>query len=122
MVFDAYCGAAATYKVTEAWTGGGESATGTITAYNQNRNSTNTPGIGIAGNTISYDATAVTGGTLLKNITIGAGSGPFAQQANDRGLQEIILKQNTAYAVSLFCTSNVPAWLALEWYEHTDKD
>ena len=37
MVVYASCSAAALYKFTEGWTGGGASATGTISAYNRNR-------------------------------------------------------------------------------------
>ena len=95
------------------------SATGTLTAYNRNRNSSNTTGA-----TVQYfdesDAGNVTGGTLIYHENLGAGKGV----ANATGARdEIILRQNTGYAFILEnegAAANIHN-IVLNWYEHTNK-
>ena len=113
MVVHAKCGATALFKFTEAWTGGGTSPTGTITAYNKNRNSDNTSGL-----VISYDATEVTGGIVLETEYVATGKFGAGET---RSAQEWVLKQNTNYAVSLFLAGANEASIGLDYYEHTNK-
>lgn len=107
----------ATCKLYEAVTAG--DATDTVTAYNSDRNSTNT-----AGCTIKYfdedDAANVSGGTLLWQNYLGSG------KTSHDGIvsrNEFILKPNTTYAVIV--ANTVAAAnnhnIIFNWYEHTDS-
>ena len=106
---------------------GGADPTGTVTCFNNNRNSGKVSGIkDIAGavGKMSYDATADTGGTLIVNEYI---SGASTNQNKAGGGAEAgaryewILKQNTRYQVSITSTATVAASIVLHWYEHTNK-
>lgn len=110
-------------RLIEAPTGGAETPTGTLPIYNSNRNMaivstftdiSGTPGV------VSYDATLATGGNILWSEYIAGNSGP--QTGGDVGGhdEEIILKQNTLYQLSLFGTDADPATLKIGWYEHTN--
>lgn len=112
-------------QLIEGKTGGGTSPTGSLTIYNHNRNSANTSGFldlavsPVAGK-VSYDATVFTGGTTIwsqyiPGATVGiVGSGLSAVR------DEVILKQNTSYQLSLMSTTTNPGTLYLSWYEHTN--
>jgi hypothetical protein len=122
MVIMVQSGGAALFTLTEAPTGGMETPTGTLPAYNKNRNSTNTSGIlsatdGTAG-VVSYDGTAATGGAVLWSEYVGQGT---ASKGEGGGRFELILKQNTVYAVSLYDTTAITASIMMDWYEHTNK-
>ena len=111
-------------RIIEAPTGGATSQTGIMAAYNSNRNITSLSTIKTIGGTagsVSYDATLATGGTTLWDEYIHGTSGP--QSAGDSGGhdEEIILKQNTTYQLSMFGTDATPGTLKMGWYEHTDK-
>jgi hypothetical protein len=106
---------------------GGASPTGTVTCFNNNRNSSNTSGLldlsSVAGK-ISYDATLDTGGSLIVDEYI---SGATTNQnkagggAESGGRYEWVLKQNTRYQISMVSTASVAASIILHWYEHTDS-
>ena len=124
MTFDASTGGEGLFTITEAFTGGGDSPTGTLPAINNNRNSSNTSSIlsaagGTAGE-VSYDAQNVTGGLVLWSEWMGQGGSGTRGQAGSRF--EMILKQNTVYECSLFDTTGITASLVLSWYEHVNKD
>jgi len=105
-------------------TGGTTGATGRLTILNSNRNSANTSAIisdgdsGVAGN-VGYDASLAEGGTTLFDEYIPGGAGPFSSAAQTGSRDEIILKQNTNYQVSVYGTDTNPASVKLRWYEHT---
>ncbi len=115
MIVHARSGGESNYVITEAPTGGMTSPTGTLTAYNKNRNSSKTSGI-----TVSYDGALATGGAEIHNEYIGQGN--KASAGESRGTQEFVLKQNTAYAIKMTDTTAITATLILDWYEHTDKE
>jgi len=84
-----------------------------VTSYNRNRNSSNTP------QTLLYHTPdGVSGGTLLFQKHFGSGKqfGGGSRDAN-----EIILKQNTKYLyrVNNATTGNNFISVELNWYEHT---
>jgi len=116
----------ARFRFIEGGTGGGASPTGIITAHNSQRNSSNTSSIinvetVPAAGSVSYDATLITGGTLLDDVIIGAdGHGNSFSAGAHSGAQEWILKQNTQYQISIFDVDTVPGTLQMSWYEHTD--
>jgi len=113
MIWHAWAGGECTFWIREAPSGGTVGGDA-LTAYNKNRNSSNTSGI------VSpvSQATLATGGTLLHNEYMGQGN---ASSGESRGTQEFILKQNTKYAVGITDASNIVASITLDWYEHTDK-
>ena len=106
-------------------TGGTTGATGRLPILNSNRNSTGASGMisdgdsGVAGN-VGYDASLALGGTTLIDEYIPGGGGPFASAAQTGGRDEIILKQNTNYQVSVYGTDTDPGTIHMAWYEHTD--
>lgn len=123
-LFTANSASGGLFKLIESKTGGGATPTGLIQAYNSYRDSTNTSTIldvtGDSASQINYDATAFTGGTELVSNYIGAkGVGTAFSGGESRGDQEIILKANTQYQVSIYNTAAVPGTIQLSWYEHT---
>lgn len=109
-------------RLIEAPTGGAASATGVLPMLNRQRNSSNTAGsIDLAsgvGN-VSYDATLATGGITLWDEYI---KGDFKSSGNIGGeREEIIMKQNTKYQLSLYGTDTDPGTLLIDYYEHTNK-
>ena len=124
MIVAAVSSSGARFRFIEGGTGGGASPTGTITAYNSDRNNKPASTIlnlsSVAGS-VSYDATLVTGGTSLVDVFIGAdGLGVSFTGGTARGEQEWILKANTQYQLSIFEADNVPGTLQMSWYEHTN--
>ena len=110
-------------RVIEAPTGGAASPTGQLSILNHNRNSANTSVItdGSTAGQVNYDSTLATGGTTLwddyiEGSTTGA-SGDGASANRD----ELILKQNTKYQVSLYGTDTEAGSIYIDWYEHTNK-
>lgn len=106
----------------EGPSGGATSPTGSLTVTNHERNSLTTSVVkDVAGspaaNKVSYDASLATGGTTLwddyiTGATIGiAGNGVSAQR------DELILKANTTYQLSLYGTDNTAGTLYMNWYE-----
>jgi len=112
-------------KLIEGSTGGGATPTGTLTALNHNRNSSNVStfldvAASPAAGGVSYDATQLTGGLTIWEEYIAGGNFLSGSGGSDR--DEIILKQNKTYQLSLYGTETNPASLHLDWYEHTSKD
>jgi len=109
-------------RLIEAPTGGAASPTGKFSLLNHQRNSPNVSTAlaidGTAGQ-VSYDATLATGGVTLWDDYIPGGSKVSGTIGSDR--DEIILKQNTKYQLSLFGTDTDPATVHIDWYEHTNK-
>jgi hypothetical protein len=124
-VYTALCSSGAQLRMIEGKTGGGASPTGTTPVFNSDRNSANTSGIldvsGATAGVMSYDATLFTGGTTLIDEYVGSvGIGGRVNAGTSRADQEIILKQNTFYQLSLYETDTVPGTLMCSWYEHTN--
>ena len=91
-----------------------------VTAYNNNRNSTNTTEVSL----LQYDGTVNTAGTAIFSSRSGvAGNVNKARQGFGERSREIILKQNTTYRF-LFTSGGADNNFSYcgEWYEHTDKN
>lgn len=124
MVFGAKGTAGWRVRFIEAPTGGAETPAGSLDVYNVNRNSSNTSGIldlASAAGKVSYGATLATGGNTLwdeyiEGSTVGLGG---SGSVGDRN--EVILKQNTTYQLSLYGTDTNPGTLTMDWYEHTNR-
>jgi hypothetical protein len=109
-------------QLIEAPTGAGITPTGKMPALNRQRNSAKTSGVlalDSAPGEISYDATLVTGGLSLWSEYL-AGGNKLAGMIGS-GREEIILKQNTKYQLSLTGGDTDPGTLYTDWYEHTNK-
>jgi hypothetical protein len=123
MVVAGICSSGARFRFIEGKTGGGATPTGTITANNTDRGSSNTSIItdvaGANAGKVSYDATLFTGGTTLVDEYIGAdGAGLSFIGGESRGDEEWILAADTEYQLSIYETDTVPGTLQLSWYEH----
>lgn len=109
-------------RLIEDPTGGAESQTEQLPVWNRNRNSSNVSDIIALDSTpgeVSYDATLATGGNSLWDEIIAGGAKWAGLVGNGR--DEIVLKQNTKYQLSLYGADADPATLYMDWYEHTDK-
>ena len=122
------------FRVYEGVTIADNTGTALVTAYNRNRNSSNTSGIietksnpDTTGSAIYWNETDAAGASLtlgtaiIHEEQIAAGRNSYAQT---RMAGEYVLKQNTNYA---FVLENEGAsanlhHIILDWYEHTDKD
>lgn len=104
-----------------------------VTVYNRDRNSSSTSNIintstnpDSTGNAMYFTELSsgnVTGGTEIAHSHIAAAEGKKALGGENRGSQEWILKQNTAYAIvieSLNDDDNTHT-IELDWYEHTNR-
>lgn len=111
-------------RLVESPTGGAETPTGSFDILNSDRNSivesTFLDLVAAAGK-ISYDATLATGGIILWDEYIPGSSGPLAVGQKGGHDEEIILKQNTTYQLSLFGTATESATMKIGWYELTNK-
>jgi hypothetical protein len=92
---------------------------GTITPQNRNRNSTKTSACVVMGT-----PTVGTVGSLLFADHLGGGAASARFGGENRADNEWVLKQNTTYTVQLvnMTGSNNQMSVALDWYEHTDKE
>ena len=113
-------------RLIEAPTGGAESATGTLTILNENRNyqisKPSAMSNGTTAGVVNYDATLATGGTTLwDDYIMGSTSGQTGSGTSGTR-DENILKQNTTYQLSIYGTATEPASLHIDFYEHTNKD
>jgi len=109
-------------RLIEAPTGGAINPTGALPIRNKNRNSAvrSTFTDGAVVNQVGYDATLATGGNTLWDEYLEGAGGPKAAGASGGGdRDEIILRQNTQYQLSLFGANADPATLLMSWYEHT---
>lgn len=103
-------------------TGGGATPTGNLSIFNNNENSSNTSGaiaLDTTVNKMSYDATLLTGGVSLIDDYLEGGKYQSSSPSGPR--DEIILKQNTLYQVSLYGVDLDPGTLKLKWYEHSSN-
>lgn len=110
-------------RLIEAPTGGATGPTEQLTIKNKNRNSANTSTmtapVGGSANTVDYDSTLATGGTTLWDEYLEGSGGPQAGGTSDGSdRNELVLKQNTKYQLSIFGTDANPAVLYMAWYEH----
>ena len=88
------------------------------TAYNNNRNSANTPTMTIHKGTSG----GTTDGTKLTGIKSGSAQGASRLNAEAERDNEIILKRNTKYIIRITSGTNDNLTnLSLQWYEHVNK-
>jgi len=113
-----------TESETEWWTyeGGTINNAGTaITAYNHNRNSTNTSGLTISYHTNTSLSNANIDTTVpashLEHGIVGSGRGTGGGDRND---SELILKQNTTYVFRAIANAAGYMNWRFNWYEHTN--
>jgi len=92
---------------------------GTITPKNRNRNSS-----AVSTCVVMGTPTVGTVGSLLFADHLGGGSASARFGGENRADNEWVLKQNTTYTVQLvnMTGSNNQMSVALDWYEHTDKE
>lgn len=106
----------------EAPSGGAASPTGQLDCLNHNRNSLKEStllALPATANQVNYDATLATGGVTLWDQYIPGGNKVSGDAGSDR--DEIILKQDTQYQLSMFGADADPGTLHIDFYEHTDK-
>jgi hypothetical protein len=91
------------------------------TPYNNNRNSTNTPGVTLAANGgTGADGTLIF--TSQFGIDAGGGANRIRSGGTARGDSEWILKQNTKYLLTITSlTAANQIAVRLSWYEHTNR-
>jgi hypothetical protein len=109
-------------RLIEAPTGGAASQTGQVAMLNRNRNSDNVStaiALDSTAGEVSYDATLATGGETLWNHYIPGSNKTVGLIGSGR--DEIVLKQNTKYQLSMFGTDTDVATMFIDWYEHTNK-
>lgn len=109
-------------RLIEAPSGGAASPTGQLPIINRHRNSSNVSVFtdGSTANQVNYDATLATGGSTIWNEYLEGTGGPQSGGAVGGDRDELILKQNTKYQLSLFGSNSDPATLLIGWYEHTN--
>jgi len=106
----------------EAGTGGMADPTGQLTVLNHRRDSSKTSTVvGSAAGNVNYDSTLATGGVTLWDQYLEGSGGPKAGGTSSSVRNELILKRNTRYQLSLYVTDASPATLYMDWYEHTDR-
>ena len=125
-VFEAHGDAGWRVRMIEAPTGGAETQTEQLAILNSNRNSAVESALialDSTANEVSYDATLATGGiTLIDEYIEGASQGIFTSSGRVGARDEIVLKQNTKYQISLFGVDNNPGCLKMSWYEDTNVE
>jgi len=86
-----------------------------LTAYNNNRNSANTPNT-----TFYYDPTVSADGTKIYSIPIGSDGSPISAHGGSTSRErEFILKQNEQYLMKFTALAdNTTASIVFEFYEH----
>ena len=113
-------------RLIEGSTGGGATPTGSLDILNSNRNSsTASTFLDVAGSPavakVSYDATLLTGGLTIWDEYLAGSSGPLTGGEAGGHTEEIILKQDTTYQLSVFGVDTDPMSMRIGWYEHTDR-
>jgi len=114
LFYHAYGAGACYITLREAPTGGGAGGSA-ATILNRRRDSAKTSSA-IA--SVTKGATASTGGNLLIEHYVGAGTKDGGEV---RGTNEWVLAPNTTYALRIYDTSAITAWIDLSWYEHADR-
>ena len=131
MVFSGACSTAANLSISEAPTIDANAGSHAGVVYNRYRKSTEasivfdnatSPAVN---KFTTLDETAIAGGswnagTVLRSFPLATGSGPKPAGGVDRGMQEYILKPDTAYVLLLTNTaaSANDHLLQMDWYEH----
>lgn len=114
-IFEGFCGAAYTFDLREAQTGGGAGGSA-LTAYNHRRDSSNTHGMSFL-----KDSGVGTGGTVLFTKYFGAGVGSGTHGGVQRDNDEWVLKPNTLYQVRVYSANAAAAYVSMNFYLHSDK-
>ena len=114
-IFEGFCGAAYTFDLREAQSGGGAGGAA-LTAYNHRRDSSNTHGMSFL-----KDSAVGTGGTVLFTKYFGAGVGSGTHGGTQRNNNEWILKQNTLYQVRVYSANAAAAYVSMDFYLHNDR-
>ena len=120
-IFSAFGSADWRVRLIESPTGGATDATGQLTILNHNRNSlkTSTVSDGTTANQVNYDALLATGGVTLWDQYLEGSGGPQSAGSGMGKRNELILKANTTYQLSMYGTDTNPGTLIMDWYEHT---
>ena len=112
-------------RLIEAPSGGAGTQTEQLPILNLNRNSevaSTFIALDSTAGEVSYDATLATGGTtLFDEYILGATTGAASGSADTGSREEIMLKQNTKYQLSMFGTDNTACTLLMKWYEQISK-
>jgi len=114
-IFEGFCGAAYTFDLREAQSGGGGSGSA-LTAYNHRRDSTNSHGMSFL-----KDSAVGTGGTVLFTKYFGAGVGSGTHGGIQRDNNEWVLKAATLYQVRVYSANANAAYVSMDFYLHADK-
>jgi len=101
----------AIFKLTEAPTGGLENPTGTLLQPSLNRALAAEPEPPVVN--LYYNASAATGGTVLKETHIGQPSGHPGVYSSAKLNEEWILRPETTYALSLYSIETIAASITL---------
>lgn len=90
-----------------------------LAAFNRNRNSSGTSTCVVMGT-----PTVGTVGSLIFTDHLGGGSAAARFGGETRGVNEWVLKKNTTYTVQLVNATASDNYMsvALDWYEHTNKE
>ena len=114
-IFEGFCGAAYTFDLREAQSGGGAGG-GALTAYNHRRDSSNSHGM-----TFLKDNGVGTGGTVLFTKYYGAGVGSGTHGGVQLDNNEWVLKAATLYQVRVYSANANAAYVSMDFYLHADK-
>jgi len=114
LFFSAYGSGEIYVTMREAYDGGGTGGVGEG-INNRRRDSTKTPSVITS---VTKNATAATGGTLLYEHYVGAGN---KDGGVIRAADEWILAPNTKYALRVFDAAAINAYIEMMWYEHADR-
>ena len=86
-----------------------------VTPINRNRNSVNT-----ALTSMAYNVTSTPTGTLIQSAGVGTAGGPVARAGGGSGAEnELVLKPNTNYVITLTPAAATTVILELFWYEES---
>ena len=114
-IFEGFAGAAYTFDLREAQTGGGGSGSA-ITAYNRRRDDTGSHGMSFL-----KDSAVGTGGTVLFTKYFGAGVGSGQHGGLQREISEWVLLAETLYQVRVYSANAVAAYVSMDFYLNIDK-
>lgn len=110
-------------RLIEAPSGGAATPTGALPILNKNGNSSNTSLTtdGTTAGQVSYNATLATGGITRWDDYIQGSTTGVSGSGNSGKRDELILKQDTQFQLSIYGTDTEAATLYIDWYEHTNK-
>lgn len=119
-IYNSFGSGAYDIELLEAPTVTAGTGTNGVSIFNKNRESVTVSGLldnatTPVSNKISRDVTITASGTILKNNVFGSGK----VGGNYSGIRELILKQNTAYAIRLTSrASSNRVHIDIDWYEN----